>query len=308
MNYLKNLMMKTAKIKKLVTHDGSFHADDIFSCATLCLMLEKNSEEFEIIRTRDEEIIKDGDYVFDIGGIYNANLNRFDHHQSGGAGKRNNGIEYASFGLVWQKFGLELSGSEKIVELIDKHLVAPVDAHDNGFNLVENKYDISPYFIQHFFNSMRPTWKEKNANNDEMFLKSVKIAEEILSREIIQNKDSVLAEEKIISIYHDTVDKRIIVLDENYPFEDVLSNFSEILFVVYPKTNNNFWGVKVMRDNSRTFKNRKDFPENWAGFSNEELQKITGVSDAVFCHKGLFMAVAKTREGAIKLAQIAVES
>ena len=97
-------------------------------------------------------------------------------------------------------------------------------------------------------------------------------------------------------------------MDENYPYEDVLSNFSEILFVVYPKTNNNFWGAKAMRDNPRTFKNRKNFPENWAGLSNGELQKITNVPDAVFCHRGLWMAVAKSKEGAIKLAQIAVES
>ena len=76
--------------KKLITHNGSFHADDIFACATLSLMLEKAGEKFEVIRTRDEEIIKTGDYVFDVGGIYDENLNRFDHHQTGGAGIRGN--------------------------------------------------------------------------------------------------------------------------------------------------------------------------------------------------------------------------
>ena len=45
-------------VKKLITHDGSFHSDDIFACATLCLVLEKKGEKFEIIRTRDEEILK----------------------------------------------------------------------------------------------------------------------------------------------------------------------------------------------------------------------------------------------------------
>src|ERR1035437_8212255 len=111
MNYLKNFMIK--KVNKLITHNGSFHTDDILACATLCLMLEKKGEEFEIIRTRDEEIIKTGDYVFDIGYIYNPDLNRFDHHQSGGAGKRENDIEYSSFGLVWNKFGVELCADKK---------------------------------------------------------------------------------------------------------------------------------------------------------------------------------------------------
>jgi len=301
-------MMKTMKINKLVTHDGSFHADDIFACATLCLVLEKEGVKFEITRARNEEIIKNGDYVFDVGGVYDAETNRFDHHQKGGAGKRENSIEYSSFGLVWKKFGLKLTGSEEITELIDEHLVAPVDAFDNGFDLVENKYDISPYFIQHFFISMRPTWAEKDISNDEMFLKSVEIAKEILSREIMQAKDTFLAKERIISIYQNATEKRIIILDESYPYENILNNFSEPLFVVYPKTNDNLWGVKVIKENPKTFKSRKDFPSLWGGLQNEELQKISGVQDAVFCHKGLFMAVAKSKEGAIKLAQIAVES
>ena len=131
-------------MKKLITHNGSFHADDIFACATLSLVLEKEGQEFEVIRTRDEETIKNGDYVFDVGGIYNPKINRFDHHQKSGAGKRENGIEYSSFGLVWKKFGKELTGSEKIAELIDKHLVSSIDAHDNGLDLVEIKYDVSP--------------------------------------------------------------------------------------------------------------------------------------------------------------------
>jgi len=312
MSYLKNFMM--TKNKKLITHNGSFHADDVFACATLCLMLEKNQEEFEIFRTRDPEIIKNGDYVFDLGGVYDEIKNRFDHHQKGGAGKRGNGlpaqagIEYSSFGLVWKKFGIELSGLEKVANIVEEHLVAPTDAFDNGFNLVENKYNISPYFIDHFFLAMVPTWREVSLTQDEMFLKCVEIAKEILSREIIQAKDSVLAEEKVISIYQNAKDKKIIVLDQNYPYENILNKFSEPLFVVYPRTSDNSWGVKAIKEDPKTFKNRKDFPASWGGLRDEELQKITGVSNAVFCHRGLFLAVAKTQEGAIKLAQIAVES
>ncbi|MCX6751783.1 MAG: MYG1 family protein [Candidatus Nomurabacteria bacterium] len=299
---------------KLVTHNGSFHADDVFAAATLSLMLEKKGESFEIIRTRNHEIIKEGDYVFDVGGTYDADANRFDHHQIGGAGKRpvlpslggENGIEYASFGLVWKKFGKELTGSDKIVELIDKHIAIPIDASDNGFDLVESKYNALPYSIQHFFESMSPTWRETNITDDEIFLKCIEIAKIVLSREIIQARDSILAEEKVISIYQKATDKRIIVLDENYPYQDILDNLKELLFIIYPRTNDNLWGVKAARKNKTTFKNRKDFPKSWAGLRDEELQKVTGVSDAVFCHKALFLAVAKSKEGAIKLAELAL--
>lgn len=293
--------------KKLITHDGSFHADDIFAAAMLSILLEKTGEDFEIIRTRDEKIIKTGDYVFDVGAIHDKETNRFDHHQIGGAGKRPNGIEYAACGLVWKKFGVEISGSEKAATLVDERLFAPIDAGDNGFDLVENKYETSPYFIQHAFYSMRPTWREENLTDDEMFLKCVRMAKEILKREIIQAQDALLAEDLVISIYNETEDKKIIILDKNYPFEYTLNNFSEPLYVIYPRESDGFWGVRAVRKDPKTFINRKNLPKLWAGLRNEELQNVSGVRDAIFCHRGLFMAVANSKEGAIKLAQIAVE-
>ncbi len=329
MSFLKNFMtqnnpnsragLTTGQEKlKLVTHDGSFHADDIFAAATLILFLEKTSNDFsaqggpvsgwEIIRTRDPEIINTGDYVFDVGGVYDEANNRFDHHQKGGAGKRDNGIEYSSFGLVWKKYGKELTRSDEAMELIDKRLASPVDAHDNGLDLVKKKYEISPYLIQDFFRVMRPTWRETDLKVDEMFLKSVEIAKEILSREIIYALDTEFANKVILSIYQNTEDKKIIVLDKNYPSSEILNKLPKTLFLVYPRDTNNYWGVKAVRQDFKSFKNKKDLPKNWAGLRDRELANISGVSDAVFCHRALFMAVAKTKEGAIKLAQIAIES
>lgn len=299
------------KLTKLVTHNGSFHADDIFAAATLSLYLNKIGQRFEITRTRDQKIIDGGDYVFDIGGVYEENLNRFDHHQTGGAGKRDNSIEYASFGLVWKKFGLEICGSQKSFDIIDKKLVAPIDAGDNGFNLVENKYEVSPYLIQHLFSGMGLTWREKpeSRKSDAIFLQCVEIAKGVLSREIIQAQDGVLAEDLVVLIYKNSQDKRIIILDKNYPFTHTLQGFTEPLFVVYPREDNETcetWGVKAVRENPQTFKNRKNFPSSWAGLRGGDLQNVTGVPDAVFCHRGLFMAVAKSKEGAIKLAELAL--
>jgi len=301
MNLLKNF---TRKQNKLVTHNGSFHADDVFACATLCLVLKKQRRKFKIIRTQDEEIIKNGDYVFDVGGIYDPEQNRFDHNQKGGAGKRDNGIEYSSFGLVWKKFGKEICKSEEIMKMLDDKIVAPIDAFDNGFDLVENKHSISPYFIEHFFMAMHPTLRETKTNNDKMFLESVLIAEEILLRELFHFEDSALFFQKINSSYQGMKDKRILVLNENFHDESVLNKFKELLFVIYPRPSDDTWGVRAIRENPKTFKNRKDFPKNWGGLRGEELQGITGVKDAIFCHKGLFLAVAKTKEGALRLAEL----
>lgn len=311
-------MFLNKKKLKLVTHDASFHTDDIFAAATFSIYFDKLGQNFEITRTRDEKLIKEADYVFDVGGIYDADKNRFDHHQVGGAGVRaipssNEGqevsIEYASFGLVWKKFGIELCGNQKAADMVDKKLAAPVDAWDNAFDLVNNKYSkISPFLIQHAFFSMEPTWREENLNINDMFFKCVEIAKQVLSREIIQAQDAILAEEIVTNIYHKTQDKRILIIDKNYPFQHILNNFPEPIYVVYPRKNNNWWGVKAVREDPKTFKNRKNLPASWGGVRDEALQRLTGVPEAIFCHKGLYMCVVKTKEGAIKLAQIALES
>ena len=294
------------KTTKLITHNGSFHTDDIFAVATLSLMLEKKGENFEIIRTRDPEIINEGDYVFDVGGIYDPATNRFDHHQIGGAGGRKNGIEYSSFGLVWKKFGVELCESEKAKEIIDNKLVAPIDANDNGFDLVESKHEIFPYFIQDFFRVMRPTWKETDFNINEMFLKGVEIAKIILQREIIYAQDTILADETILLIYKNTKDKRVIILDKNYVKKKILEKLPETLYIIYPREVDNSWGVEAVRKDFRNFENKKNLPEAWAGLRDEELQKVTGVKDAIFCHRALFLAVTRTKEGAMALTKKAL--
>jgi len=294
--------------KKLITHNGSFHADDIFAAAALGIMLDKQGEKYEIIRTRDEDIIKTGDYVFDVGGVHDEEKNLFDHHQIGGAGKGPNNVEYAAFGLVWKKFGKIIAGSERAAEIINTRLCVPIDAWDNGFDLVENKYDVTPYYIQNIFFAMQPTWKEEDVNIDDMFLKCVDMARVVLEREIVQVQDLLEAEDAVTAVYNASKDKRIIILDKNYPFEYILINFPEPLFAVYPRKTFGTWGVKAIRKEMHSFINRKNLPKSWAGLRDEELANVSGVSDALFCHRGLFLVGAKSKEGAIKLAQIAVES
>jgi len=302
--------MEKFERKKLITHDGSFHADDIFSSAALSIMLEKENQPFEIIRTRDKEIIKNGDYVFDIGGIYDEKLNKFDHHQPGGAGARGNEIPYSSFGLVWKKYGEKICGSKKSAEIIDNKLVAPIDADDNGFNLVEKKHEIFPYLVQDVLSIFKPTSLE-NMDKDEQFKKALVWAKEILNREIKRANDQIEIAKIIQNFYKNAKDKRLIIIDEpkvsRYEIWDALQDFPEPLFAVYGVEENE-WRVAAMRLEPNSFRNRKDFPKNWAGLRDQEFQKVSGVSDVLFCHNSLFLAGVKSKEGAVKLAQIALET
>ncbi|MFA6515356.1 MAG: MYG1 family protein [Candidatus Paceibacterota bacterium] len=288
------------KKKICVTHDGSFHADDLFATATLSIL---NNGNIKIIRTRDEEWFKKGDYVYDVGGIYNPEINRFDHHQEGGAGNRENSTPYSSFGLVWEKYGERICESKVVANKIEERLVQSIDANDNGINLFETKGEVAPYLIQDIFFNFRPTWKEKQ-DYDSCFMKLVPFVVEILKREIIQTKDRVEAESIVKKAYEEAEDKKIIFFDGTYPWFETINEYSEPLYVISKKGDT--WRAEAVRKEKYKFETKKPFPEIWAGKRDNEMAKVSGVSDAIFCHNGRFLVVAKTKEGVIELVKKAL--
>jgi len=311
MNFLKNFI-KT-KNKKLVTHNGSFHADDVFACATLCLILEKQGEKYEVTRTRDEETVKNADYVFDVGGTYDPVINRFDHHQKGGAGKRENGIEYSSFGLVWKHLGDKITDSDEVSRRVDEKLVQVIDAIDNGIDIAVSKIEkVANYGVYDIVTAFHPSYKETNPDFDKAFLATVSFAKDLLLKEIEKSQDQEEIHKYISnSINQKVLDSKILILDEYVPRVEIwieLIDYPEILFVVGPGSKElSRWRVLALRKDMNCFECRKNLPNVWAGLKEKELQEKTGVNDAVFCHRGLFMAVVKSKEGAMKLAELALK-
>jgi len=300
--------MEDKKKVTIVTHSSKFHVDDVFAVATLFLILEKE-HDITVLRSRDPSVHAIGDYVVDTGDVYDPERNRFDHHQRGGAGGRENGILYSSLGLVWKKFGEELCGDADIARKVERMLVEPIDANDNGINIdtpiISGVY---PFDIRSLFYIFRPTWKE-NTDIDVLFMQVVSYAKVIITRAITTIQDQKEAEELVIEAYRKAEDKRIILLDERYPWEEVLIRFPEPVFVIYKKRVDNNWSLKVIRENVLSYDGaRKDLPVAWAGLRDEALEKVTGVPGSVFCHNGRFIAVAKTKEAILKLAEIALNS
>lgn len=293
------------KIKTIVTHNGNFHTDEVFACAALSIF---HDGEVEIIRSRNPEVWATGDYVVDVGGVYDAGMGRFDHHQEGGAGKRENDIPYSSLGLVWKEFGERLTGSAYAVRMVDERLVQPVDAGDNGFETFGVHKDVSPFILQDVVSVFRPAWDEKRTE-DEGFFEAVDIAKKILAREILRTRSEEEGKRYAEESYARAEDKRIIVLDDHYPWYEALCAKPEPLYVVKPDRGNmGKWKIEAVRNFAHTFKNRKDMPSAWAGKTGAEFAEISGVPDAIFCHNKLFVAVAGSKEGALALAHKAVEN
>lgn len=287
---------------KIITHNGSFQADDIFAVAILMLVVG----EAEIVRTRDKDQIATADYVVDVGMICDPDKGRFDHHQSEGAGVRSNGIPYASCGLVWKKYGERLAGGKEEADLIDINLMQPLDAHDNGVAIADYRFKgVRAYDIVDFFYSFRVNLHESEEELYQIFMRLVSMARDLLIREISRTKLVIESEAKVRQAFEMSEDKRMVILSEQLPWRRVLSKEPEAKFVIHPR-NDGRWGVRAVVENAYT--PRLSLPAAWGGKTGKELQEITGVREAVFCHRGLFLVLAENKEGAIKLAKLALDA
>lgn len=297
----------------IVVHNGTYHADDLFAVATLKRMLRSrgaDSGDINIIRTRDLDEVERGDFVADIGGIYDPSKQRFDHHQEGGAGERDNGIPYAAFGLIWKEYGAEVAGSEDAARAIDERLVQTIDALDNGVDILDETLVDIPhmYLLQNALGSFQPTWNEEGYTMTDAFFRALEFVELILDREITQEKARDTAFRIVAEEYENSgiSDDRILLIHDDYPHYGFVEKNPQILFVVKPDREGTKWKVRTVSRSSRSFASRKLLPAEWAGKTGGELAQITGVSDASFVHNKRFIAVADSKEGAIELAKKAL--
>lgn len=64
---------------KIGTHNGTFHCDEALACFMLKQLPEYRLAD--IVRTRNPEELAKCDIVVDVGGVYDADKHRYDHHQ-----------------------------------------------------------------------------------------------------------------------------------------------------------------------------------------------------------------------------------
>jgi uncharacterized UPF0160 family protein len=289
---------------KVATHPGNFHADDVFAIAVLELV----HGPLELVRTRDPEAQAAADLRVDVGGRSDPATGDFDHHQKGGAGERENGVPYASFGLVWREHGEALAGSAAAAAAIDERLVCGVDANDVGQTLVEPLVgDIRPMSVSGVIAALNPAWDEEltPAEEDARFAQAVALARGMVEREIAGAAAFDRARGLVAAAIGRAEDPRVIELDSNMPWrEAVITTAPEALYVVYPKSDG--WGSQAVPREVGSFENRLSFPADWRGRSGADLVAATGVPDAVFCHAAGFYASAGSREGIVALVSASI--
>lgn len=286
-------LVKNINEAKFITHSGTMHADDIFATAFLDLLYG----DIKVFRTVSIPSNLNSDVL-----VYDIGRGEFDHHQEE-ALKRENGITYCSFGLLWKTYGKKflekrnINNVDDVFTFFDKDFVEAIDADDNGiFPKIEAPYKVKT--LSDVFKLFNPGYK---SNQDEtlQFIKAVDFAKNILEEELLSVIGKVTAKEQVLKALEKKANNTLF-LEEYMPYEQTILNeesASDIYFVVYP-SNRGGYGIKTVPISSEEHTKRMDFPEEWAGLEQEELENITGIKGITFCHATRFLVCCDTLETA----------
>ena len=290
---------------RIATHDGSFHADEVFALAALTL----HDEDAEIVRTRDHDALAAADVRVDVGFRDDASTGDFDHHQRGFSATRPNGVGYASFGLVWREHGVRIcGGDQEAADVVDATLVQAVDASDTGQSLSQLVVeDVQPMSLSGVIGGFNARWDETLTPDEERerFDAALELARGIVSREVAAAVSGRRAVRIVAEAIAAAADPRLVELPVNAPWKRALVPAApEALFVIYPKRQG--FGLEAVPRELGSFDNRRDLPAAWAGLEGERLAAATGVEDALFCHAKRFLVVARSRDGIGRLAELAL--
>lgn len=276
------------KPRSFGTHDGTFHADEVTACALLLFfnLIDKD----KIVRTRDSELLKNFEYVCDVGGMYDPLKKRFDHHQ----------VEYkgplSSAGMILEYLKNQSVIAPHDYDFLNNSLIRGVDAHDNGkdpqvpgictfshviSNFTPVHYDAEPivqdasFFdaLDFAFGHVKRLWERYQYNQS---------CRELVSHAMAEYRDCLI------------FDKPIPWMDT---FFEEGGEHHPARFVIMPS--GKFWKLRGIPPNAdEKMKVRQPLPEEWAGLLDDDLKRASGIKGALFCHKGRFISVWETKEDA----------
>ncbi len=307
----------------IATHSGKFHADDVWAVAVLELVFPGCT----LIRTRDPELIRQADFAVDVGGIWDPQTGRFDHHQKGFAGARQSGVVYASAGLVWKTHGprcvaliAETHAGHAITEeqaremayAIDSDLVQYLDMSDTG----AAKNAPGGYGLSAVISGFNPTWLDDQqagsveaaeALRQAQFRRGMEFMTDILINAVKYRVGALYAADQVRNAEVLENGRLLFLQNSAMPWATIVRNeMPNVLFVISYSIAEQRYMLHTVPAAQDSFEARKDLPAAWAGLQDAELAAVTGVPDAVFCHNGRFIAAARSFDGALQMARLAL--
>lgn len=306
-------------MKKLVTHDGAFHYDEILATA----MLMKIIPDAEVVRTRDPGIIEQGDIVYDVGGIFDPAKNRFDHHQRtfSESFSPKHTTKLSSAGLVYKYFCDKLFGEfgfgpahmlyEEVKVKIYEEFIQYADALDNGDSIFG---EIVPRTLP----SLVAGFNVYASENEEMLQKmqrdNFNKALEIVDIDLTNYLNRILKD--YVSGYMQVYEEMKDLAGDIYVTSYRVS--SDLIFSVDAKLGKNVkyvifknkadYRVLALPIKRGSFATRVPLLREWCGLRDEDLSKKAGIDGCTFVHATGFTGGNRTLEGAIEMCERSLET
>lgn len=320
------------------THNGSFHCDESLACSLLKLLPKYSSAIVK--RTRDPSVLDACTLVVDVGGVFDHSKHRYDHHQKTFSHSCNSldsskkwTTKLSSAGLVYFYFGREIIAHllevkisdpvvEKVFDKVYENFVEEIDAIDNGISTHdgEPRYTINTN-ISSRVSHLGPTWQDPNPDYDTGFQKAMELTKvEFLDRVNYYGKVWWAARDIVSKTMEDRFKahpsgRLLEFTTGGVPWkehlfelevEEDLNESNSILYAIYTDQNG-LWRIQCVPLRAKSFENRLSLPSEWRGVRDSELESVSGVEGATFVHASGFIGGAKTKEGILKMAELALK-
>ncbi|CAJ1337796.1 unnamed protein product [Effrenium voratum] len=317
----------------ICTHHGTFHADEVMACVMLkCL---DQFQSLPVLRSREAAEIDQATIVVDVGGTYEPEKQRFDHHQKTFTetySEAYSGIKLSSAGLVFKHFGpavveaicgpLDEKSKAAILAKTYDGLIRELDAQDNGVQVADEPRYRFVTNLGSRVGRLNPSWQEpstpevENARFKEALLVAAKefcdivggyAAHWLPARSLVNQ-----ALEKRQEVHSSG---EIMLLTQFCPWQDHLFDLEEeeeanrtplVKYVIFQDSRGS-WRVQAAPKVRGSFELRLKLPEDWCGLRDQELSDKAGIPGCVFVHANGFIGGNSAKEGALAMATKALE-
>ena len=258
----------------------------------------------------------------------------------------NYATKLSSAGLVYKHYGKDIIKSilkniagandneidENLLNIFYHKLyinfVEHIDANDNGVAISDDdttlKYIVSSALPQRV-GRLNPAWNEETYSNiyNERFIEAMCLTGGEFIEQVLGLYQSWLPARSIVE---DSIKSRheiddsgsIIVLNKFCPWKEHLFDIekewkidtsddsdNKILYCLYGDSGGS-WRIQAVPEHPTSFESRKKLPDAWRGLRDEELSCKSGVDGCIFIHASGFIGGHSTKEGAIRLAKLAL--
>ena len=309
----------------ILTHHGKFHMDELFATAILISGPLYDTPDVYVLRSRDPELHQYSKYLLDIGREYDPLNDKFDHHQPNFNIQYNDTTLYATSGLVWMKYGVEvitktlsnlvpmgLSNRRELIDFIYAEVEGYVKCIDNIDNAqkVETVTKLVPPANSWLsaLNPVRTFSPDIAAEYNHGYVMALSNIILWLRNKILRVCTMWLGLEYLNEVESLSLKEPYIVLPYDLPWKELIGRkwafLSKFKYMIIANRDNNVWVIHAIPVSPyNLYRVRIEFPNTLRCARPSTIQEITGISDIITISRNGATAIARTQISAKHLVE-----